>query len=192
MAARPGMTTLIQRLRSLTDAAEGQTEVNGVSYWTDDQLQDILDLYRRDVLDVALEPVSLYEAGTLVTKRFYLPNMVGRFIEDDPTVLQVVDTLGNEVSGYTADFAGRLFLFESDQRANPNLFVRCRTFDIEAAAAHVWLEKAGHRASLIDWRAGGQTLSEDQEYQHCMDQYKHYSGNRIQATRLTHTGYRGQ
>lgn len=190
MAARPGMVNLIQRLRSLTDAAEGQTDVSGVSYWTEDQLQDILDLFRRDVIDVPLTPVSYYEDGVLVTKRFYLPNTVGRFLEDDPTTLQIVDGLGYVATGYTIDLAGRFVLFDETQ--NNTQYIRCRSFDLEGAAAQVWLEKAGHRAALINWRAGGQTLSEDQEYEHCMAQYMRYAGSRVQTTRLSHSGYYGQ
>lgn len=191
MAARPGMTKLIQELRRRTDTSEDQTTINGVSYWTDDQLQDILDLYSRDVLDVALVPVPLYEAGVLVTKRFYVPNNVGQFIEDDPSVLQIVDNFGNEATGYTFDVVRRLVLFDSDAGHTP-YYLRARTFDMIEAAATVWLEKAGHRASLIDWRAGGQTLSEDQEYQHCLQQYEKLVGLRVKTTRITHTGYYGQ
>lgn len=193
MAARPGMTTIILELRSLTDAAEEQTVIGDVSYWTDDQLQDILDKYRQDVLDTSLTPYSAYDAGVWATKRYYIPDSVNaRYVENDTSVLSVVDSLGNPAPAYTFDVAGRQFNFTDDTQGTA-YFMRARLYDIRLAAAYVWLQKAAHRVALIDWKAGGQTLSEDQEYQHCMEMYKLFSGYKgIQATRLTKVGYRGQ
>ena len=43
MSARAGMTHLIARLRAMTETAAGDYSVDGLSYWSDDQLQDALD-----------------------------------------------------------------------------------------------------------------------------------------------------
>ncbi len=191
MAARPGMTSIIQELRSLTDASEDDTTVNNVSYWSDEQIQGILDLHRRDALDVALVSHPLMEDGERVTKRYYIPDRVGVWIDNDPSVFTVVDAIGVVASGYSADLTGRQINFDSST-GDTAYYLRCRTFDMNAAASEVWSKKASHRASLIAWKAGGQTLAEDQEYLHCIERAKHFNQQRGFATvRMTRTGYSG-
>lgn len=175
MAIRSGMINFILELRRMTDASATETTVNGVQYWTDDQLQDILDAYRHDVLDLALIPASQKEAGSTVYYRYYLPDEVGMWIENDPLYLSVVDDKGNAAPAYTYDPNTRYILFTANTNGS-SMFIRCRFYDMQQAAARIWFEKAGHRIQLIDWKAGGQSLNEDQEYQHCMQMFTLYSG----------------
>lgn len=187
MAARPGMTDLISDLRLKTDTSPDEVSVNGVSYWTDDQLQDILDQHRQDV-DVQLVAYPRYESGELLTKIYYIPNKVLTTLENDPSVLEIVDRYGNAATGYTVDLSGRKVTFDADTGGTA-YWLRGRQFDVDYAAADVWAAKASHRAALVDWRAGGQTLYEDQEYQHCLEREKFYRGKRLSVSRLVHSGY---
>jgi len=184
------MTQHILELRRMTDASATEVKVNNVQYWTDDQLQGILDAYRHDVLDLPLLPASQREAGNDVTYRYYIPDEVGTWIENDPLYLSVVDENGNAVSGYTYDSINRYMLFTTNTSGATRL-LRCRFFDMRLAAARVWFEKAGHRVALINWKAGGQNLNEDQEYQHCMAMFQAYSGNDGVKSILPNTGKQG-
>ena len=202
MAVRnSSMSDFILELRRMTDASATEVKVNNVQYWTDDQLQGILDAYRHDVLDLRLMPASQREAGVDVTLRYYIPDEVGTWIENDPTVLTIVDENGVAVTNYTYDPTNRYFLFTSNTNGAIRM-MRGRFFDMRLAAARVWFEKAGHRVALINWKAGGQNLNEDQEYQHCMAMFMAYSGNdgvksimpntgRRNAKRLRKVGYNG-
>lgn len=176
MAVRNGMVNHILELRRMTDASATEVKINNVQYWTDDQLQSILDVYRHDVLDLSLLPASQREAGTDVTYRYYIPDEVGAWIENDATVFSVVDENGVAQTDYTYDGINRYILFSANTSGATRL-LRCRFFDMRLAAARVWFEKAGHRVALIDWKAGGQNLNEDQEYQHCMAMFVAYSGS---------------
>ena len=54
MSARTGMANLIIRLRGMVQSGTADYTVAGSAYWTDDQLQDGLDKYRRDIVNVAI------------------------------------------------------------------------------------------------------------------------------------------
>lgn len=190
MAVRSGMESFILELRRMTDASANEVSVNGVQYWTDDQLQSILDAYRHDVLDLALIPASQREAGSDVVYRYYIPNEVGSWIENDPTVLSVVTDDGDTAPTYTYDSTNRYFLFAADT-GGATMLLRCRFYDMRLAAARVWFEKAGHRIQLVNWKAGGQSLAEDQEYQHCMEMFKLFSGGDGIKSVLPGTGVGG-
>ena len=186
--ARATMADLIQELRALTDTAENQVVIGGTSYWTDDQLQDILDRHKSFVVDVALVPAPGYVSGTRVTTDYYIPvDIQSRYMETD---LTVVDSLGNTPEiGYTADLPGQRIVFDSDTDGTA-YYLRGTVYGMRACAAEVWQQKAAQRAALINWKAGGQTLNEDQEYQHCVEMYKLYGGFvALKTARLTKVGY---
>lgn len=190
MTARTSMASFILELRRMTDASATEVKVNNVQYWTDDQLQSILDVYRHDILDLPLLPASQREAGKDVTYRYYIPDEVGSWIEYDPLYFSVVDANGNAQSTYTFDNVNRYILFNSNT-AGATMLLRCRFFDMRLAAARVWFDKAAHRTALIDWKAGGQNLNEDQEYQHCMAMFVAYSGNDGVKSIMPTTGIKG-
>jgi len=48
MAARTGMNDLITELRGMTNAGSADTTIAGTAYWSDNQLQAILDRNRFD------------------------------------------------------------------------------------------------------------------------------------------------
>lgn len=191
MAARAGMASLILELRGFTDTKVDDVEVNGVAYWTDEQLQDVLDLYRKDVVDVGLVSVPMMVNGVTEWKRYYIPFSVGHYLEtaDTPGAFSIVDSTGTDAPAYTVDYRALTVTFTASTDGRQYM-LRGRVYDIRAAASHVWFMKAGHRAELIEWKAGGHTLSEDKEYQHCLDMYRLYSSFRgIGVTRLVRRGY---
>lgn len=193
MSVRPGMADIIAYVRLKTDTRVDETTVNGVSYWTDQQIQDILDKHRQDARNLELIAYSEYEGGTNVYKRYYFPNTLGEWLEnsDTPNALEIVDSLGNAAPSYTLDLNGRVVVFDSTTLGKA-YYIRARMFNVRNAIADIWLAKAGLRAELINWRAGGQNLAEDQEYEHCMQQYELYSNRKgVQFVRLTRVGYSG-
>lgn len=200
MAVRPSLAAIILELRALTDANIGETVVNGITFWDDDQLQLILDQYRIDVLDQELHPAAQRVAGTTGYLRYYFPADIGFFVEEG---FSITDADGYPLTGWTYVPGTRHILFDTDHGGDTVLMTGS-AFNLRLAAAKVWLMKAGHRTALIDWKAGGQTLSEDQEYQHCMAKFNEYAGSSgigavvpglpasTGSIRLKRTGYAGQ
>jgi hypothetical protein len=186
--ARAGMANLIRQLRVNAAAGDTDENVNGVLYWTDDQLEDILDRWSTDVNDVELVKYSRMESGVTVWKQYYLPASVPINLEDSATTgeFTVVDSLGNTITGYTFDLARRKFVFSTDQ-AGRTYYLRARAYDLNQATAEVWTKKASLRADLIDWKAGTYNLKEDQIYQHALKEAARWAGksgfSRIQLYR---------
>jgi len=172
MAARSSMAGIILDLRGLTDATLGETTVNGIDYWDDEQLQAILDNYRIDALDTPLLPAGQLINGTTVYLRYYFPDELSSTLEDGFTLR---DSNGTQVVSWSYVPGTRYVLFASDQLAN-TITLTGNSYNLRKAAARVWLTKASQRSQLIDWKAGGQSMSEDQEYQHCMLKFQEFAG----------------
>lgn len=172
MAVRPSMADIILQLRGLTDATLGETTVNGIDYWDDEQLQAILDYYRVDALDVPLLPASQLINGSVVYLRYYFPDDMMSTLETD-FILR--DSNGTQVVSWSYAPGTRYVLFAANQLAN-TITLTGNSYNLRKAAARVWLTKASQRSQLIDWKAGGQTMSEDQEYQHCMLKFQEFAG----------------
>lgn len=52
-------------------------------------------------------------------------------------------------------------------------------YDLNAAAAAIWLEKASAAASQFNFATDGSSFKCDQKYQHFMRQSRHYASRRI-------------
>lgn len=193
--ARSTMTELISQLRVMTEASASTETVNGVLYWTDDQLQSILDRHSTYWNRLALVPLRAVAAGNVAQYRIYpFPLEVGQWIERDGNTLalSIQDSNGNIIlvgagdDDISIDYDKRQVVFNSDT-SGQIYYMTATSYNLYAAAAEVWQTKASLRTSLIDWRSDNHSLKEDQEYQHCMEQYTLYSGkaaNGFQATRF--------
>lgn len=190
MSARTGLADIIAYVRLHADLEEDSITVNGVSYWTDDQIQLILDMFRKDVRGVLLMPLNERLAGVSTYLRYYIPDEISNWLENSPEQLQVLDVLGNAPSiSYTIDLDSRVVIFASNTLGKA-YYLYAREYDVRPAIAEFWLTKIGLLTQLVDWKAGGQSINESQEYQHCMEQYKEWSGYKgIKSSRLAKVGY---
>ena len=199
MTVRNTLSGLILRMRSYGEAAEGEASVNGVKYWTDLQLQELLDDNRTLAWDVPLVTVS-YAAGkdasgTITRKYFYtIPDSVSPWIEEKESP----DSILVDSSGIIVD-TGNFTLHGKEVRITggntpPTLYLRANTFNLYAAVSDLWLVKSSHRAFLINLKGGGYTLQEDQHWQHCISMHKYFnqrSGIKVaRIVRGDHAPYR--
>lgn len=56
------------------------------------------------------------------------------------------------------------------------------TYDLNAAAADVWEEKAGGRADKFDFAADGGNYTRSQQYEQCMKQARYFRSRRSPST----------
>jgi len=164
------MQALIDRLRVLTEAARTD-EFQGVLYWSDDQLEEVLDEARvstptRLSLVPSTKLISGEEAWYVQSAKF--SRHLG--FEDDYTVYS---TAGTEVdsSYYTVEKYGTALevTFDPNNVTNADYEIELTLYNLNWAAAEVWGRKADQRLELVDMKAGAHQFKGSQERQHCLD-----------------------
>lgn len=172
---RSGMMNLINDLRGLTETGEGDYTVNGLSYWTADQLEVELDRTRTDILHVAIEAQPEYSSGgTVVYKRYPLP--FGNLEETTGgTAIFYLQAVGGSVvaSGWTADYRRGLVEFNADTGGSV-YYLTARAYELNSAAARIWRQKAAHYVSAYDVRTDNHQLTRSQLRQGCMEMAQLY------------------
>ena len=170
--ARTGMQTLIDTVRGFANAAPDEWEVTSdssiVTYWSDDEIQRVLDRHKVEHIHAPLEPVTSYSGGSAVVLQYRtgIANIEGG------TLFSIEDTSGT-VSGYTADYARGIVTFATDQSGKKyrwNGFA----YDLYAAAADIWRMKASHVAGLVDFSTDGHSIKRSQQAQQYLNMSQYY------------------
>lgn len=174
--ARSTLGSLITRVRELISSGTADYTVGTASYWTDDQIQAVLDRNRLDFADSQLMPLREVNSGGTVV--YYVHQCGFTNLEDTnggTAVLYVRNSSGTRAgtTDYTLDgFAGRV-TFVADT-AGTVYYLTGRSYDIYAAAAEIWRSKAGHVAERFDFTADGATFRASQlveQYTKMADKY---------------------
>lgn len=190
MTARTGLTNIITELRGLTEAGTADYTIAGSSYWSDDHLQDVLDVYRRDVIFEQLQMYPTQITGGSISYQDYRSSY-GYYeaTTGGTAVFYVQDATGETVgtSNYTPDYRRGQLQFGSNQ-AGSVYYVTGRSYDIKAAAADIWRRKAAHYApTSFDFSTDNHSVSRSQIYSHCLEMANYFdgvSGSSIQTTEV--------
>lgn len=164
MAARTGMTSLIQRVRDLTSTGDGDYTVSAAAYWTDDQIQAALDRSRADVMDERLSVVSSVNAGGTAEYLIYQSEWRNLESTTGGTAIHYLrDATGARVGTalFTADYAAGRYTFATSTSGS-TLYLNARSYDLYAAAADIWRQKAAHVADRFDFTADGASFKASQ------------------------------
>lgn len=180
---RTGMNDLITELRGLTEAGTAEWSIVGsggtATYWDDSQLQNILDIHRRDVV---FEPLQMYpvqvSGGSLNYKDYR--SMYGFYETTDggTAILYLQDSTGANIgtANYTPDYRRGQFEFSQDQGGSV-YYVTGRSYDLNSAAADVWRRKASHySATSFDFSTDNHSISRSQVYTHCLEMASYFEG----------------
>jgi len=184
MTARAGMATLISNLRQKTNAGSADATINGVTYWTDDQLQAQLDRQQQTWHYVRLnaDPVltnSLYEWYDYLVP----PEVMGELEENAADSGWCVrDSAGGSVSAsnYSVNYPARRITFSANTHGSI-LYLDARSYNVNAAAAEMWRMKASIASTKVDWQSDNHRVSSSQEsanYLRMADYYESLSGSR--------------
>lgn len=180
MAARDGMANLITRLRAMTNAGTAEYTVSGVSYFSDNHLQDLLDAH---CVLVENQPLTwLPDTITGGSIRYHRAAIGYRDLEEaESGTVQwnVKDSTGviQGTAGYTKDYLAGLVRFAADQ-AGSAYHATARSYDLNAAAAEVWRRRA---ASMADWYSfsdAGQKFERQQAYKQALEMADRLSAQR--------------
>ena len=163
--SRSGMADNIARVRSLTYAGTAEYTVGTATYWDDDQVQDVLDRHRYDVVREELIRETTYLGGGSVEyTKLRSRNRCFEGAESGATVFFIEDGPGTNRSTatYTPDYQTGEFVFDSDV-AGTVLYLTGRTYDVHGAAAELLEAWAAREAACYDFTTDGQTFNRSQK-----------------------------
>ncbi len=174
--SRAGMATLIGEVRVLCNVGTADYSVAGTSYYTDDQIQALLDEHRMTWKHVQLEPIPDAESGSYTYTEYQIPAPL-RFFEEAGTASgwKLEDSAAGSVnsSSYTTNYKARLITFTNDT-AGLDYYLDCRTYDVYKTAGEIWEQKASFVANAVDWSSDNHDLKSSQEHKHCLAMAKKY------------------
>lgn len=164
--ARTGMTDLIRKVRQMGNAGSADFTIAGVSYWSDDQLQELLDDNRLDVVFEELTEIPEYD-GSGNTVYYEYRSRFGNF--ESGTVFAVKDSLGAAVGTalWTADYQRGIVTFISDTGGD-SAYLDGASYDIEGAAADLWEQKAAQYGESFDWSSDNHSIRRGQVVQNAL------------------------
>ncbi len=160
MAVRAGMSNPVARLREMGQASTADFTLSGTAYWTDAQLQDVLDSYRQDFFAVALESRSMLDSGGTV--RYYDYYFEPGCYEEGTAAFTIAKLTGGTVTPTTFDYSMGHISFGTVDQAGTAYYLTARRYDVAAAAADVWGKKAASISASYDFSADGQSLTRSQ------------------------------
>jgi hypothetical protein len=175
------MRSLISTLRGFCNAGTDDFTLGGQTYWSDEQLQQILDRYRVDIREAELQAhVMTASDGTSEYKEYtaypkFLETTVGgtaRFI--------ITDGIGSVIplTSYTPDYENGLVIFDDDQGGSAR-YLTGHSYDVYAGAADVWEQKAAYHAEKIDFSTDGHSIKRSHILTHCQNMAQKYNGMSI-------------
>jgi len=174
--ARASMADLVAILRGLTNTGAVDYKVGGLPYWSDKQLQTVLDRHMQTVRHEALTPIDQVGSATVnyydyqSSRRFFESTSAGtaRFIIQD----QTGGTVGT--AAWTADYPSGLVTFGTDTGGQVR-YLTGFSYDMNAAAADVWAQKASHYAEAYDFATDNHSLKRSQLIDQCLRMSKEYA-----------------
>lgn len=170
--ARTGMQTLIDTVRGFANAAPDEWEVTSgssiVTYWSDDEIQRVLDRHKTEYIHEPLEPVETYASGQLVVLRY----RTGVHNLEGGTEFKVEDVSGT-VTPASIDYARGIVTFATDQ-SGKSFYWSGFSYDLYAAAADIWRMKASHVAGLVDFSTDGHSVKRSQQAQQYLNMSQYY------------------
>jgi len=172
--ARSGMDNLIAQLRAFTNAGTADYTISTVTYWTDDQLQIVLDRHRNDVYREMLFSTPRYTGGGSVEYLDYYTRHTN--LESGTAYFWLEDGAGSNVgtSIYSVDYANGRITFTQDTGGS-TYYLTGREYDLNGAAADVWKQKIGQIAmTSFDWASDNMKVSRSQAVQQAQFMANYY------------------
>jgi len=171
--ARTGMADNIATLRGMTDAGTADYTAGTITYWSDNEVQRVLDRHRIDFKREQLVPVASHADGGTIQYKEYRSQFNN--IESGTAVFNLELATGEAAgtANYSVDYALGIITFSADQGGTA-WYLSARSYDLNASAADIWRSKAGNAAKAYDVKTDGHSLNRSQMMKHCMGMANHY------------------
>ena len=176
MAARSGLSQLIEDTRLNCELGTADYTVSTVTYWSDDQIQRELDRQRRDVRQELLHIESEYSSGTVEYKDYYwrFPH-VEQYDASNAEIFHLEDGNGSVIgtADYTVNYEAQHIRFSADQVGSAR-YLTYRAYDLDRVSATLWKQKAAHVALRVDVKTDNHDIKGSQLQAHYMAMAKQF------------------
>jgi hypothetical protein len=167
----PEMQPLVDFLRRYGQARTDE-EFNGVIFWSDDQLEEVL-LMRGEYAAYRLRPTLDPTIFRIDAPAYFFLRLDYRVITDSGSWLEVVSSVNTLERTITFEVA------PGEQAYGVSGFF----VSMWAALADFWDRKAQQRHNYVDFKAGHNDMRMSQEYQHCITQRDYYNRKTLHSHR---------
>ncbi len=169
---------LVDELRRMCAVEEAQYTIAGTDYWSDEQLQAVLDHHvSAQFLQAPVERVRTLNGSN---QWVVLNGEVSVSGALDTETATVTDSAGKEVSGVTFHPDGRIE-FATDQ-AHFFLFLTGLAYDLNRAAADVLTDWAAAVKGGYDVTVDGQQMTRSQRHSQLLEQAKAFRNRAVVGT----------
>ena len=176
--ARAGMGDLIRRLRNLAEAGSSDYTLSSQIFWTDNQLQEILDQHKVELIYEPMTVVPGRISGGYEYKNYYISRKNLEKTTGGTAIFYIQDGSGTTVSSslYTVDYFTGKVTFTADQGGAVSYFVNAASYDLEGAAGEVWRIKASHYAETVNISTDNQSMALGDLYKHAIERAEYFEG----------------
>jgi hypothetical protein len=189
------MSDLINELRGLTYTGTADYTAGTVAFWSDAQLEAVLDRHRWEVRDEYMTAYPTQTTGGSVEWYDYQSRYRWFESSDGGTARYIIkNSTGTTVAGttYAAQYANGMVVFAADTGGD-SYSVTGFAYDVYGAAADVWNQKAAYYASAIDFSTDNHNVRRSHILQNCermAAKFDAMSGLPVQGSNIA-TIYRG-
>jgi hypothetical protein len=175
MTARTTLSDLILTLRGMTNAGTADYTLGTVNFWDDDQVQTVLERYRRDHFRSLLQPVESYNGGTVQWKDYYSGIENLEKTTGGTAIFYLEDAAGVNVGTalYTMDYQRGVASFAANTGGS-TYFLYGRSFDLNRAAADIWRQKASYYAADFSFSTDNMRVDKGSVHKHCLVMADYY------------------
>jgi hypothetical protein len=175
--ARAGMATLVSSLRNYGVMGVNDYTIAGVPYWSDAQVQTVLDKHKVFVNSEQLQPIETMNNGTVLYTEYR--SQFGNFEETTggTTIFVIKNSTGSVfgTSNWSADYANGIITFTANTAGTP-YYLTGTSYDVYGAAADVWRMKSGHHAQSLDFTTDNMSVKRGQLMKNDMEMANYYAG----------------
>jgi hypothetical protein len=186
MAARTGLSHLIDVLRGMVEGGTADYSIGTANFWDDDHLEAVLDRHRKDIHHEQLGKIQDWSGGTV--NYFEYVSLYKNYEQTTGgTAIFIVEHgTGADVgtANYSVDYFRGRITFGSDTGGS-TLYLTGRSYDLDGAAADIWKSKAGHAANMYDFLTDNHRFARSQFMKHCLEMSNYYEQRAVTGTSTT-------
>ncbi len=193
MSARSGLVDLIEILRGYTDAGSADYSIGTSNYWDNDHIQVVLDRHRLDIYHEPLVPIENWAGGSIEYREYI--STFGYYEKTDggTAIFIIEDATGADVgtAHYSVDYLRGRIIFNSNTFGSA-FYLTGRSYDLNAAAADIWRQKASHYALAYNFSTDSHRLERSKLIEQCLKMAEYYESRaRLSTTTLTRSDLNG-